>query len=145
MHKRVNYKPVPGISATIQSNKQIILFIARVYAVPFFPPLSFQVCTETFGNMSDSEASCAAAKGAEAAPEKQNVSPARTPDSSSPSTPDISTDVAPTRKARRRPETQPAAKVPPKEDEQPAEVVEIEVLLILEELKMIAKREELKP
>uniref|UniRef100_A0A3P8R428 Family with sequence similarity 114 member A2 n=1 Tax=Astatotilapia calliptera TaxID=8154 RepID=A0A3P8R428_ASTCA len=73
--------------------------------------------------MSDSEASCAAAKGAEAAPEKQNVSPARTPDSSSPSTPDISTDVAPTRKARRRPETQPAAKVQetPKEDEQPAE------------------------
>ncbi|XP_035761306.1 protein FAM114A2 [Neolamprologus brichardi] len=60
--------------------------------------------------MSDSEASCAAAEGAEAAPEKQNVSPARTPDSSSPSTPDISTDVAPTRKARRRPETQPAAK-----------------------------------
>lgn len=147
MHKRVNYKPVPGISATIQSNKQIILFIARVYAVPFFPPLSFQVCTETFGNMSDSEASCAAAEGAEAAPEKQNVSPARTPDSSSPSTPDISTDVAPTRKARRRPETQPAAKVQetPKEDEQPAEVVEIEVLLILEELKMIAKREEMKP
>ncbi|XP_005725504.1 protein FAM114A2 isoform X2 [Pundamilia nyererei] len=73
--------------------------------------------------MSDSEASCAAAEGAEAAPEKQNVSPARTPDSSSPSTPDISTDVAPTRKARRRPETQPAAKVQetPKEDEQPAE------------------------
>lgn len=72
--------------------------------------------------MSDSEASCAAAKGAEAAPEKQNVSPARTPDSSSPSTPDISTDVAPTRKARRRPETQAAAKVQetPKEDEQPA-------------------------
>lgn len=72
--------------------------------------------------MSDSEASCAAAEGAEAAPEKQNVSPARTPDSSSPSTPDISTDVAPTRKARRRPETQPAAKVQenPKEDEQPA-------------------------
>ncbi|XP_005927936.1 protein FAM114A2 isoform X2 [Haplochromis burtoni] len=73
--------------------------------------------------MSDSEASCAAAEGAEAAPEKQNVSPARTPDSSSPSTPDISTDVAPTRKARRRPETQAAAKVQetPKEDEQPAE------------------------
>ncbi|XP_063344040.1 protein FAM114A2 isoform X2 [Pelmatolapia mariae] len=72
--------------------------------------------------MSDSEASCAAAEGAEAAPEKQNSSPARTPDSSSPSTPDISTDVAPTRKARRRPETQPAAKVQetPKEDEQPA-------------------------
>lgn len=72
--------------------------------------------------MSDSEASCAAAEGAEAAPEKQNVSPARTPDSSSPSTPDISTDVAPTRKARRRPETQAAAKVQetPKEDEQPA-------------------------
>ncbi|XP_039888487.1 protein FAM114A2 isoform X2 [Simochromis diagramma] len=73
--------------------------------------------------MSDSEASCAAAEGAEAAPEKQNVSPARTPDSSSPSTPDISTDVAPTRKARRRPETQAADKVQetPKEDEQPAE------------------------
>lgn len=72
--------------------------------------------------MSDSEASCAAAEGAEAAPEKQNVSPARTPDSSSPSTPDISTDVAPTRKARRRPETQAADKVQetPKEDEQPA-------------------------
>lgn len=72
--------------------------------------------------MSDSEAPCAAAEGAEAAPEKQNSSPARTPDSSSPSTPDISIDVAPTRKARRRPETQPAAKVQetPKEDEQPA-------------------------
>lgn len=145
VHKRVNYKPVPGLSATIQSNKQIILFIASVYAVPFFPPLSSQACTETFDNMSDSEASCAAAEGAEAAPEKQNVSPARTPDSSSPSTPD--TDVAPTRKARRRPETQPAAKVQetPKEDEQPAKVVEIEVQLILEELKTIAKREELKP
>lgn len=97
--------------------------------------------------MSDSEASCAAAEGSEAALGKQNPSPAGTPDSSSPSTPDFSIDVALTRKARRRPETQPAAKVQdtPKEDEQPAKVVELEVLFILEELKMIAKREELKP
>uniref|UniRef100_A0A3Q0S994 Family with sequence similarity 114 member A2 n=1 Tax=Amphilophus citrinellus TaxID=61819 RepID=A0A3Q0S994_AMPCI len=53
---------------------------------------------------------------------KQNSSPAETHDSSSPSTPDNSTDVAPTRKARRRPETQPVAKAQetPKEEEQPA-------------------------
>lgn len=72
--------------------------------------------------MSDNEASYTAAEGSEAALEKQNSSPAETPDSSSPSTPDNSTDVAPTRKARRRPETQPVAKAQetPKEEEQPA-------------------------
>uniref|UniRef100_A0A3Q0RWN6 Family with sequence similarity 114 member A2 n=1 Tax=Amphilophus citrinellus TaxID=61819 RepID=A0A3Q0RWN6_AMPCI len=95
--------------------------MAGVYAVPFFP-LFFQVCTETFDNMSDSVASYTAAEGSEAALEKQNSSPAETHDSSSPSTPDNSTDVAPTRKARRRPETQPVAKAQetPKEEEQPA-------------------------
>uniref|UniRef100_A0A3Q0S220 Family with sequence similarity 114 member A2 n=1 Tax=Amphilophus citrinellus TaxID=61819 RepID=A0A3Q0S220_AMPCI len=74
--------------------------------------------------MSDSVASYTAAEGSEAALEKQNSSPAETHDSSSPSTPDNSTDVAPTRKARRRPETQPVAKAQetPKEEEQPAKV-----------------------
>lgn len=74
--------------------------------------------------MSDSEASHTAAEGSEAALEKQNSSPAETPDSSSPSTPDNSTDVAPTRKARRRPETEPGhTQDAPKEEEQPAKVV----------------------
>ncbi|XP_069002062.1 protein FAM114A2 [Embiotoca jacksoni] len=49
--------------------------------------------------MSDSEASRAAAEGSEVAPE--DASPGETPDNS--------TDVAPTRKARRRPEAEPAA------------------------------------
>ncbi|XP_075957444.1 protein FAM114A2 [Anarhichas minor] len=70
--------------------------------------------------MSDSEAT--AAEGAEVAPEIQNASPAETPDGSSPSAPDTSTDVAPTRKARRRPDVKPApeAQEMPKVEEQPA-------------------------
>ncbi|KAM6911755.1 protein FAM114A2 [Lycodopsis pacificus] len=70
--------------------------------------------------MSDSEAT--AAEGAEVAPEIQNASPAEMPDGSSPSAPDTSTDVAPTRKARRRPDVKPApeAQEMPKVEEQPA-------------------------
>ncbi|CAK6979069.1 protein FAM114A2 [Scomber scombrus] len=87
--------------------------------------------------MSDSEAT--AAEGSKAAPEEEihDDSPAETPDddassppSSPPSssstnttnTPDVSTDVAPTRKTRRRPAPKPAAKVEetPKVEEQPA-------------------------
>ncbi|XP_068592705.1 protein FAM114A2 [Cebidichthys violaceus] len=71
--------------------------------------------------MSDSEAT--AAEGAEAAPEIQHASPAETPDGSSPSAPDTSTDVAPTRKARRRPDVKPEApeaQEMPKVEEQPA-------------------------
>ncbi|XP_054482158.1 protein FAM114A2 [Anoplopoma fimbria] len=77
--------------------------------------------------MSDSEAT--AAEGPEEAPEIQNASPAETADSSSPSTTDNttdnSTDVAPTRKARRRPDVQPAEEVEekPKVEEQPAKAV----------------------
>lgn len=72
--------------------------------------------------MSDSEA--AAANGSEAEPQIQDASPAEASDSTSPPTsPDISTDVAPTRKARRRPEPKPAAEVEEKvkveEQEQP--------------------------
>lgn len=72
--------------------------------------------------MSDSEA--AAANGSEAEPEIQDASPAEASDSTSPPTsPDVSTDVAPTRKARRRPEPKPAAEVEEKvkveEQEQP--------------------------
>lgn len=60
--------------------------------------------------MSDSEA--APTNGSEAEPQGQDVSPAEASDSTSPPTsPDISTDVAPTRKARRRPEPKPAAEV----------------------------------
>lgn len=60
--------------------------------------------------MSDSEAT--AANGSEAEPEVQDVSPAEASDSTSPPTsPDVSTDVAPTRKARRRPEPKPAVEV----------------------------------
>lgn len=58
------------------------------------------------------------------APESPDASPAETPDSSSPTIPDndILTDVAPTRRARRRPEPKPAAEVAekPKAEEQPA-------------------------
>nr|XP_046267242.1 protein FAM114A2 [Scatophagus argus] len=62
--------------------------------------------------MSDSEAT--AAEGPEVTPDIQDASPAETPDSS--------TDVAPTRKARRRPDVKPAAEVQetPKAEEQPA-------------------------
>ncbi|XP_023262099.1 protein FAM114A2 [Seriola lalandi dorsalis] len=62
--------------------------------------------------MSDSEAT--AAEG----PEVQDASPAEMPDSSSP---DNATDVAPTRKARRRPEVAPAAEAEerPRAEEQP--------------------------
>ncbi|XP_047463890.1 protein FAM114A2 [Mugil cephalus] len=75
--------------------------------------------------MSDSEASCTAAEGSEAAAEAQGASsPAASPDISTPSTPDNSTDVAPTRKTRRRPEPKPAAQAEveekPKVEEQPA-------------------------
>ncbi|XP_047234355.1 protein FAM114A2 isoform X1 [Girardinichthys multiradiatus] len=76
------------------------------------------------GKMSDSEVPRAATEGTEGAPEMQDPSPAETPGSSSPSTPDISTDVAPTRKARRRPEAKPAAESEPtpkaEEQQQPA-------------------------
>ncbi|XP_038144393.1 protein FAM114A2 [Cyprinodon tularosa] len=58
--------------------------------------------------MSDSEAPHAVAEGTQEAPGMQEPSPAETPGSSSPSTPDNTTDVAPTRKARRRPEANPA-------------------------------------
>ncbi|XP_028276945.1 protein FAM114A2 [Parambassis ranga] len=70
--------------------------------------------------MSDSEASHTAADGSpEALPETHDASPAES-DSSSPTTPDNSTDVAPTRKARRRPEAKPEAEETPKAEEQPA-------------------------
>ncbi|XP_010732824.2 protein FAM114A2 [Larimichthys crocea] len=71
--------------------------------------------------MSDSEAT-AAAEGAEVAQEEFQDA-RETPDSSPPTTPDISTDVAPTRKARRRPDPKPAAaevEEKPKVEEQPA-------------------------
>lgn len=70
--------------------------------------------------MSDSEAT--AAEGPEAAPEIQDASPAETPDSSTPdNSTDNSTDVAPTRRGRRRPDVKPAAEVEetPKVEEQP--------------------------
>ncbi|XP_041808103.1 protein FAM114A2 [Chelmon rostratus] len=71
--------------------------------------------------MSDSEATAAA--GPEVAPEIRDASPVKTPDRSSPTPPDTSTDVAPTRKARRRPDAKPPAKVEgmPKAEEQPAQ------------------------
>ncbi|XP_076607003.1 protein FAM114A2 [Chaetodon auriga] len=71
--------------------------------------------------MSDSEAT--AAEGPEGPPEIQDASPVKAPDRSSPTIPDISTDVAPTRKARRRPDATPTAKVEgvPKAEEQPAQ------------------------
>ncbi|XP_070700303.1 protein FAM114A2 isoform X2 [Pempheris klunzingeri] len=70
--------------------------------------------------MSDSEAT--AAEGPEVASEIQDVSPASTPESSSPTAPDNSTDVAPTRKARRRPDAKPEAEAEEttKAEEQPA-------------------------
>ncbi|CAJ1063276.1 protein FAM114A2 isoform X1 [Xyrichtys novacula] len=74
--------------------------------------------------MSDSEATAAAAaaESPEATPGSEDVSPAETPDSSSPTPPDTLTDVAPTRRARRRPEPKPAEEVKeaPKVEEQPA-------------------------
>ncbi|KAM8900489.1 protein FAM114A2 isoform 2-T6 [Spinachia spinachia] len=57
--------------------------------------------------MSDSEAT--AGEVPWVAPEMQNDPLAETPDSSPPSIPDNSTDVAPTRKARRRPDVHPPA------------------------------------
>ncbi|XP_026185144.1 protein FAM114A2 isoform X2 [Mastacembelus armatus] len=70
--------------------------------------------------MSENEAS--AAEGPGEAAEIRDASPTDTPDSSSPTAPDSLTDVAPTRKARRRPETITAAEVEetPKAEEQPA-------------------------
>ncbi|KAF1378164.1 hypothetical protein PFLUV_G00187550 [Perca fluviatilis] len=70
--------------------------------------------------MSDSEAT--AAEGPEVAPETRDASPAEPPGSSSLTTADNSTDVAPTRKARRRPDVAPAAEAEetPKVEEMPA-------------------------
>ncbi|TDH05265.1 hypothetical protein EPR50_G00141830 [Perca flavescens] len=70
--------------------------------------------------MSDSETT--AAEVPEVAPETRDASPAETPGSSLPTTPDNSTDVAPTRKARRRPDVAPAAEAEetPKVEEKPA-------------------------
>lgn len=66
--------------------------------------------------MSDSEEPHAAADGTEGSPETQGSSPS--------SVPDNSTDVAPTRKARRRPEAKPAEETEPipktEEERQPA-------------------------
>lgn len=60
--------------------------------------------------MSDSKAEAASGDGAE--PEVQGVSPAEASDITSPPTsPEVSTDVAPTRKARRRPEPKPSAEI----------------------------------
>ncbi|XP_035998693.1 protein FAM114A2 [Fundulus heteroclitus] len=59
--------------------------------------------------MSDSEAPHQSADGTEGPPKMEDPPPAQTPGSSSPSTLDHSADVAPTRKARRRPEAKPAA------------------------------------
>lgn len=69
--------------------------------------------------MSDSEG--AAVEGPEVAPESQDVSP----DSPSATTPENSTDVAPTRKARRRPDIKPVAAVEeiPKVEERPAKAM----------------------
>ncbi|KAM4620663.1 protein FAM114A2 isoform 1-T2 [Polymixia lowei] len=76
--------------------------------------------------MSDSEAPSEPA-GSSGVAENEEVSPVQTPDSPSPSSSDISTDVAPTRKARRRPDVKPPAQVQesqesPKVQEQPAKV-----------------------
>ncbi|XP_034540209.1 protein FAM114A2 isoform X2 [Notolabrus celidotus] len=70
--------------------------------------------------MSDSEAT--AAEAPEVASESKDASPAETPDSSPPTPPDTLTDVAPTRRARRRPEPKPAVEVKetPTVEEQPA-------------------------
>lgn len=67
--------------------------------------------------MSDSEAT--AAERPEVASESQEASPAETPDSPTP--PDTLTDVAPTRRTRKRPEPKPAVEVKetPKVEEQP--------------------------
>lgn len=79
--------------------------------------------------MSDSEAT--AAEGPEVTPEVQDDSPTETP-SSSPTPPDVSTDVAPTRKARRRPEPKPVApdEEKPKVEEQPQKALIRSLLLI---------------
>lgn len=72
-----------------------------------------------------SDSNTPADEGSEAAPDIQDASPAEAADGSSPTTPDISTDVAPTRKARRRPDVKPAPEVEemPKVEEQPAKVL----------------------
>ena len=70
--------------------------------------------------MSGSEATTTA--GPEAPPEIQDTSPADSSDSSSPSTTDAATDVAPTRKAKRRPDPKPATEAeeaPKMEEQQP--------------------------
>lgn len=82
--------------------------------------------------MSDSEAT--AAEGPEAAPEIQDASPAETPDSSTPdNSTDNSTDVAPTRRGRRRPDVKPAAEVEetPKVEEQPLAKAEVRYSLFI--------------
>uniref|UniRef100_A0A087Y2V1 Family with sequence similarity 114 member A2 n=1 Tax=Poecilia formosa TaxID=48698 RepID=A0A087Y2V1_POEFO len=74
--------------------------------------------------MSDSEGPHSEGDGTGGAPGIQDPSPAETPGSSSVSTQDSSTDVAPTRKARRRPDTKPAEETEPtpkaEEEQQPA-------------------------
>lgn len=82
--------------------------------------------------MSDSETT--AAEGLEVAPEIQDASPAEMSDSSSPTAPDTPTNVAPTRKARRRPEVKAAAEAEetPKVDEKPAEALMRSLLFILD-------------
>ncbi|XP_014907619.1 protein FAM114A2 [Poecilia latipinna] len=74
--------------------------------------------------MSDSEGPHSEGDGTGVAPGIQDPSPAETPGSSSVSTQDSSTDVAPTRKARRRPDTKPAEETEPtpkaEEEQQPA-------------------------
>lgn len=75
--------------------------------------------------MSDSEATGAdGSEAAAAAPEIQDAVDA-SDGTSQPTSPDISTDVAPTRKARRRPDTKPAAEVEetPKVEEQPSKAL----------------------
>lgn len=73
--------------------------------------------------MSDSEATAVGVQ--EEVPEVQDTSPAEAPNGSSPTTGDTSSDVAPTRKARRRPDAAPAdeAEETPKVDEQPAKAL----------------------
>lgn len=92
--------------------------------------------------MSDSEAT--AAEGTDVTPEIQDASPAETPESSSPTAPDNLTDVAPTRKARRRPDAVPAAEVEemPRVEEQPAKVLMRQILFTLDKttsLKVLSK------
>lgn len=82
--------------------------------------------------MSDCETT--AAESSDVAPECQDASAASTPSRSTPTTPDIATDVAPTRKARRRPDTETAAKVEKtlKVEQQPEKVLLRKSLFILD-------------